>query len=190
MPDSAALLLVDLVNPFDFDGAEALLERAGPAFEAVADLARRARAAGAPVVYVNDNFTRWTESFDALVERCTADDAPGRAVVARVLPAEGDYHVLKPMHSGFYQTPLAHLLGELGVGRVVLAGVATDICVLATAMDARMRDLDLVVPRDACAAETDDAHDAALAYFRRVLHAETPLAADVAFGSEDGSDGE
>ena len=182
MPD--ALLLVDLVNPFDFDGAEALLDRAGPAVEAAADLARRAREAGAPVVYVNDNFARWTESFDGLLARCTGDDAPGRDVVARVLPAEGDYHVLKPMHSGFYQTPLTHLLGELGADRVVLAGVATDICVLATALDARMRGLDVVVPRDASAAETDAAHDDALAYLRRVAHAETPPAAEVAFETD------
>ena len=176
-----ALLLIDVIHPFAFDGAERLLEHAGPAADALADLAGRARAADVPVVYVNDHFSHWTESFDTLVERCVQPEAPGREVVERVCPVDGDYHVLKPEHSAFYQTPLDTLLAELGTTTLVLGGFATDICVLATALDASMRNFELVVPQDACAAETDDAHRSTLAYLRRVLHAETPPASAVAF---------
>ena len=184
----SALLLVDVVNPFAFEGAQALLEHARPAADVMAGLADRARQAGVPVVYVNDNFSHWTESFETLVERCVEPDAPGRAVVQRVRPAEGDYHVLKPKHSGFFETPLASLLSDLDVDTVVLVGFATDVCVLATAMDARMRDFRLVVPQDACAAETGTAHQAALVHLRRVLHAETPPASAVSFEPADDSD--
>ncbi|PAP76441.1 cysteine hydrolase family protein [Rubrivirga marina] len=180
-PDTA-LVLIDVINPFTFDGAEDLLAHAGPAVDAIADLARRAREAGVPVVYVNDHFGNWKESFDDLVERCATDDVPGREIAQRLRPVDGDYHVLKPKHSGFFQTPLESLLAELGARRLVLAGFATDICVLATAMEASMRDFDLVVPQDAGAAETAAAHEAALVHARRVLHAETPPASAVDFG--------
>lgn len=181
-PPDTALVLVDVVNPFTFDGAEDLLAHAGPAVDAIEDLAARARAAGVPVIYVNDHFGQWRESFDALVERCVSGAVPGREVVRRLRPAEGDYHVLKPKHSGFFQTPLESLLAALGARRLVVAGFATDICVLATAMEASMRDFGLVVPQDACAAETAHAHAATLAHLRRVLHAETPPASAVDFG--------
>lgn len=179
---TTALLLIDVINPFSFDGAEDLLVRAAPAAEAIEALAERARRVDVPVIYVNDHFGRWTESFDALVERCVASDAPGREIARRLRPADGDYHVLKPKHSGFFQTPLESLLTDLGARRLVLTGFATDICVLATALEASMRDFDIVVPQDACAAETDVAHEAALLHARRVLHAETPPAAAVDLG--------
>ena len=182
MPHSiTALLLVDVISPFDFDGADALLHHARAATPHIAELARRARQAGVPVVYANDNYTDWTGSFEHLVERCTAPDASGRDVVCALRPEPDDYYVLKPKHSAFFQSPLESLLKTLGVRRLVLAGFATDICVLATALDAHMRELELVAPQDATAAETEHAHDAALLHFRRVLHAETPPAAAVAF---------
>lgn len=179
-PDTA-VLLVDVVNAFDFEGADRLIEHARPAVEAIADLADRARAAGVPVVYANDNFEQWHETFDALVDRCTHPDAAGCDLVDKVRPHEGDYFVLKPKYSAFYETSLQTLLRHLGVRRLVLAGFAADICVLATAMDAAMRDYELVVPQDATASETTHAYEATLAHLRRVLGAETPPAAAVHF---------
>lgn len=176
-----ALLLVDVVSPFEFEGSEKLLPHAEAAAGPLAALADRARQSGVPVIYANDNFANWSEDFDALVERSTRADAPGREIVQRVRPGPDDYFVLKPKHSGFFQTPLESLLRQLGVRTLVIAGFATDICVLATAMDAAMRDVALVIPQDASAAETDHAHRAALAHFRRVLHAQTPPASAVDF---------
>ena len=72
-----------------------------------------------------------------------------------------DYFVLKPRHSAFFATPLELLLSHLGTRRLVLTGVATDLCVLATAVDARMRDLDVVVLKDATAARSIAQHVAA-----------------------------
>lgn len=180
-PPSTALLLVDVINAFDFEGADDLLAHALPAAEAIADLADRARGSGVPVIYANDNFGEWAENFDDLVERCMRPDAAGREFVQRVRPRDEDYFVLKPKYSAFYQTSLDTLLGHLGARTLVLAGLATDICVLATATDAAMREFSLVVPQDTAAAETEHAHRATLAHVRRVLHAETPPASAVDF---------
>ncbi len=182
-PDTCpvALVLVDVVNGFDFDDGERLLTHARPAAERIAGLRQRARAAGVPVVYVNDNVGRWRDDFSAVVRHHLRPDAPGRDVAERLRPAPDDYAVLKAKHSAFFQTALDPLLAHLGTRTLVLAGFASDVCVLATALDATMRDLHLVVPSDASAALDPAHHDAALAYLRRVADAQTPLAADVDF---------
>src|SRR4030095_9446020 len=53
---SVALLLVDVINEFAFPEAPALLQRALPMARALQRLKQRAKSAGVPVVYVNDNF--------------------------------------------------------------------------------------------------------------------------------------
>ena len=60
---------------------------------------------------------------------------------------------MKPQFSGFYTTNLPAILPRLGVRRLVLTGIAADICVLFTAADAHMREYDLWVPADAVGSE-------------------------------------
>jgi nicotinamidase-related amidase len=79
--------------------------------------------------------------------------APARDIVERLAPRAGDYFIIKPQFSGFYATNLQVLLPKLGVRRLILVGMAADICVLFTAADAHMRDYDLWIPADAVAGE-------------------------------------
>src|SRR4051812_7000625 len=75
-----ALLIIDMINAFEFDGARAMLPRALAAAEATAALKRRARAAGVPAVYVNDNFGRWRSDFRSTLAHCLREGAPGRQI--------------------------------------------------------------------------------------------------------------
>jgi nicotinamidase-related amidase len=157
----SALLLIDVINPFDFPGSERLLRQARPIVPRIAALKRRAAREGVPVIYVNDNFGDWHIGLHELADRCRR--SAGRPFVEPLLPAPGDYYVLKPRHSGFLSTSLDALLVSLEVSRVVVVGVATHICVLFTAMDAYMRGLEVVVPSDCVAAEERRATRDALA---------------------------
>lgn len=167
-----ALLLIDVINDFDFPEADQLLREAEPMSRALAALALRAREAAVPVVFVNDNFGRWRSDFKAQVAYCGGSTSRGREVVRRLLPEETDYFVLKPKHSGFYSTTLDVLLGDIGVQTLILTGVAGNICVLFTANDAYMRDFELVVPRDCVASNTRQINEYALEQMRTVLKAE------------------
>src|SRR4051812_49599304 len=117
-PDTSAVavLLVDVINPLDFPEADDLLKTALPVADRLAELKRRARQAGVPVVYANDNFGRWRSDLSAVVERCPA--GKGRPLAERLRPDVEDYVVLKPKHSAFYATALDTLLRYLGT-RVV-----------------------------------------------------------------------
>src|SRR3712207_523854 len=107
-PDSspAALLLVDVMNDLEFPGGEGLLEHALPMARAIADLRARARAAGVPCIYANDNFGRWRSDFREIVRHVREDGVRGKPVAELLRPDTEDYFVLKPRHSAFFGTSL------------------------------------------------------------------------------------
>jgi nicotinamidase-related amidase len=173
-PDQSrtALLLVDVINDFDFPEGKKLLRFAFPAARRIAALKKRLRSRGIPAIYVNDNFGRWQSDFKRQVERCMSDDSPGAAVTRLLIPGEEDYFVLKPKHSGFFSTSLDVVLSYLGARKLIITGFAADICVLFTANDAYMRDYELVIPRDCIAAESLAAHRYAVHQMKRFLRAD------------------
>jgi len=175
VPDQsgAALLLIDVVNDFEFEGGERLLPHALPVGKAIAELKRSAKRAGIPAVYVNDNFGKWRSDLNKIVSHCLEDKVRGKAFVEMVTPEEDDYFVLKPKHSGFYSTTLALLLEHLGARSLILAGIAGNNCVLFTANDAYMRDFKLFVPSDCVVSETQTENKYALDQMAKVLKADT-----------------
>src|SRR5207248_2360578 len=106
-------------------------------------LKKRAKAAGIPAIYVNDNFGIWQSDFRSVVRHCLEDGVCGAPIARLLAPEADDYFVLKPKHSGFYSTTLDILLDYLGVRALILTGIAANICVLFTANDAYMRDFRL-----------------------------------------------
>lgn len=174
VPDTSAvaLLLIDVINDLEFEGGEDLLEHALPVAGRIADLKRRAKGAGIPVIYVNDNFGRWKSDLSSLFEHCSAEGVRGKPVVDLLRPDEEDYFVLKPKHSGFYSTTLDVLLDYLKVQTLILTGMAGNICVLFTANDAYMRDFHLVIPSDCVASNEAEENRHALATMERLLKAD------------------
>jgi nicotinamidase-related amidase len=183
VPDqcSLALILIDVINDMEFESGEALLQNALPAAKKLAKLARRARDAGIPVIYVNDNFGKWRSDFRQQLGHVLEDGVRGAPIAKLLRPDEEDYFVLKAKHSGFYHTQLDLLIDYLQVRTIVLAGFQTDICVLFTASDAYMRDLEILVPSDCSAAGTVEHHERGLEHMSRVLHAKTVPSDEIDF---------
>lgn len=174
-PDKSevALLLIDVINSFDFPEGDELLQLAKPAGKNIAALKKRAKATGIPCVYVNDNFGKWQSDFKKLVARCTTDDAKGKDFVKLLVPDDDDYFVLKPKHSGFYSTTLDLLLTHLSAKNLILTGIAGNNCVLFTANDAYMRDFKVFVPEDCVVSNTEEENSYALKQMETVLKADT-----------------
>lgn len=170
-PKTTALLIIDVINDFQFEGSQDLLAWALPAAKCIRRLKQRMRKAGVPVIYVNDNFGHWQSDFRSQVERCRSLDSPGHAVVEMLLPDENDYFVLKPKHSAFYSTALEVLLDYLGTHTLILTGFAGDICVMYSANDAYMREYSLIIAADGVASESAKRNDLALAHMRTLLKA-------------------
>lgn len=168
-----ALLLIDVMNDLDFPGNEELIKHAATLGRNIAGLKRRCRRAGIPAIYVNDNWEKWRSDFGAVIAHCRMPESPGRPLVEQLVPEAEDYIVLKPKHSAFYATPLDTILGYLKVRAVILAGLTTAACVLLTAGEIYVRDLQLYVPSDCVAALHDRNQRKALHLMRESFHAVT-----------------
>ena len=174
-PDKApvALLLIDVINDLAFAGGKTLLKHALPMAKRLAALKRHAAQCGIPRIYVNDNFGRWQSDFPHVLRHCLGAASCGKPLATLLRPADDDYFVLKPKHSGFYSTTLDLLLQALGVHTLILTGIAGNICVLFTANDAYMREYALVIPADCVASKTTRENQHALHLMQTVLKADT-----------------
>ena len=168
-----ALLLIDVINDLEFAEADQMLPDARKMAKNVRRLKQRARKAGVPVIYVNDNFGRWQSDFRRTVEHCSSKKVRGHEVAHILKPAKDDYFVLKPKHSGFFSTTLETLLRYLGSKTLIMTGIAGNFCVLFTANDAYMRDYELLIPEDCCVSNTPRENEEALGLMRKFLKADT-----------------
>jgi len=115
-------------------------------------------------------------AFNNQVEHCLADGMRGQSLVELLRPEPDDYFVLKPKHSGFYSTSLDIYLQ---VQTVIITGIAGNICVLFTANDAYLRDLQILVPADCVASNTREENDIALEQMAKVLKADIRMSAAI-----------
>lgn len=173
----AALLLIDVINDFDFEEGEELLRLARPVGKNIAELKKRTKEVGIPSIYVNDNFGKWQSDFKKIVAHCSSDEARGKDFVRLLRPDDEDYFVLKPKHSGFYSTTLDLLITHLTAKNLILTGIAGNNCVLFTANDAYMRDFKIFVPSDCVVSNTEEENEHALKQMETVLKADTTIGA-------------
>lgn len=159
----AALLVVDMLNPYDHDDADALADHVAATIEPLADLVGRARedpGGAVDLVYVNDNHGDFAATREDLVTRALQGRRP--ELVEPLVPPPDVAFIQKVRHSVFYGTALDHLLRERELGTVILTGQVTEQCILYSALDAYIRHFKVVVPPDAVAAIHPDLHEAAL----------------------------
>jgi nicotinamidase-related amidase len=174
------LLLIDVINDLVFDGSEVLVALAESMAAPLARLNRRATIAGVPTICINA-FGQWRSDFRRTVAHCTARSSPGHRVSRRLRPTARDYFVLKPKHSGFFDTTLDALLEALRIKRVILTGIAGNICVLFTANDAYMREYKIFAPADCIVSNTAADNDYALRQTGTVLKGNTAVSTRLRF---------
>jgi ureidoacrylate peracid hydrolase len=148
----------------------------------VAQLAERARDAGVLVVYVQNTVDPAGRMRTALQRRkrvrlagtpgYVVDGTWGHEFAAPLAPTDGDVHIRKYASSAFVGTPLDQTLRAAGIDMVVVTGVVTWGCVLATAHGAAALGYIPVIVSDCVSGEDPYLHDAALAMMRRSFGAE------------------
>jgi nicotinamidase-related amidase len=177
MPDTA-LIVIDMLNAYDHDDAEPLVESVRTQLPQIVDLRDRATERDdVLLVYVNDNYDAWDAGREALVERALSGEH--RELVEPIAPTNPVPFLPKGRHSIFYETALAHLLSVEDVERVVLTGQVTEQCILYSALDAYLRGYEVVVPPDAVAHIHDDLAQAALRMMAVNMHADLTKAGEV-----------
>jgi nicotinamidase-related amidase len=176
-----ALLLIDVINPLEFPEAPQVQRFVPGMTRVLRRLKARARKLGVPTIYVNDNFGRWRSDLRQQVQYCQDRKSRGAELAVALQPENEDYFVLKPKHSGFFGTALETLLRSLEASSLILTGIAATSCILATAIDAHMRNYRLFVPRDGTISNTAAETRAALKLMKDYLRADIHPAAKITF---------
>jgi nicotinamidase-related amidase len=164
-----AFVLVDVVQTFEHQDGERLLESFRSRHDGFVRALERARADGVPVIYANDNFGIWDGDAPRLVRE--ALDGRGGELVEALAPQRGETFVVKPRYSAFDHTPLELILRELEVERLLLGGMSTEGCVAQTTIGARELGFKVTVLGNACATTDEAVERLAFDYLERVAGA-------------------
>lgn len=154
-----ALIPIDVQQGFDYPGWPS---RNNPAMEANGQRLLAAwRAAGLPLIHVRHDSIHANSSLHPA--------HPGNAFRPGFEPRDGEPVVSKSVNAALIGTDLDLRLRRLGVTRLVLFGISTDMCVSTTARVAANMGYEVIVVGDACACfelggiAADDIHRAHLA---------------------------
>ncbi len=177
VPTKTAHLIVDMQNHFVAPDGLARVEKAAGIVDNINRLAAVVRARGGLNVWIRvtltqDGFNAWrsyTQRFVPAEKRDAVRAAlmPGSAGHA-FWPAldirDEDLISDKSRFSAFIQgaSSLEDELRGRGIDTVLITGTLTNVCCESTARDAAMRDFQVIMVEDACAARTDEDHLAGL----------------------------
>lgn len=172
-----AVLVIDMLN--DFLYGKLRCERGERIIAPLKELLANARAAGVPVVYSGD--AHLPNDFELRVwgEHAMLG-TEGAQVIPELAPQPGDYQVDKRTYSAFFETGLDSLLRSLGVDRVLITGLHTNICDRHTTADAFFRGYQPVIVSDCVEAFDEQAHRDGLDYLKTVYGAEIRPSAEIA----------
>jgi nicotinamidase-related amidase len=170
-----ATIVIDMLNPYDHEDADALAEQARTRIEPLQELIQATRESDAELVYVNDNFGEFASTWKDLVDQALNGRHP--ELVDPIKPPEGVPFVQKVRHSAFYSSALEYLLRANEIDTLILAGQVTEQCILYSALDAYVRHFNVRIPTDAVVPIDTELGDAALQMMERNMGAELVPAA-------------
>lgn len=169
---NTAVLFIDVINDFDFDGGDDLYRHTKDILPNLVKLKKFAKENYLPTIYINDHYGLWQADFHKIMNYCS--NKKSSEIIKALQPdEENDYFLIKPQHSAFFQTPLQSLLTELNISHLIMAGIAGDICILFTAKDAYMYQFDIHVPSNCMVSELKESNDYALYLINSVMKANT-----------------
>jgi nicotinamidase/pyrazinamidase len=169
-PDGA-LLVIDMLNDFIKKGGSLMVPGAERIVPKVREVLGEARRAAVPVIYIADAHLPDDSEFEVWPSHALQDEWGGE-VIDELAPLKGDFMIRKRRYSAFFATDLDLLLRERGILHLYLAGVLTNICIYATALDASMRGYGVSVFRDGVASLSEETDRFIFSQLTEVLRAE------------------
>ncbi len=121
----------------------------------------KARERGIPIIFACDSFLENDFIFKGKKPYCIRG-TEGAEVIGELKPVAKGEVLLKRRFSAFFKTDLDQTLRLLGVDTVVIAGINTQVCVYATAMDSVCHDFYAIVLEDCTASGEREVHQKAI----------------------------
>lgn len=166
--EKPALLIIDMVkDTFDERHNFAITTNARKIIAPINEIIGVFRKEGWPIVFPTDAFHEEDFFFKGKMKPHSIAGTPGAEVTDELDREEEDYWLPKPRFSAFFKTGLEEWLKERGVTLCAVAGIATNVCVLTTLLDALCFDFKAVLLEDCTAAVSVDIHKKVLDIYRK-----------------------
>jgi len=163
---NVAVIVIDMQNDFIVDDAPIKCPGGSEIIPSIAKLLSACHRNKIPVIYTQEAHRAEKVDFGLELqgdepEHCL-EGSKGIEIISDLAMQPGDFLIVKRRYSSFFATDLDLLLRGLDVDLLVITGVATDVCVRATAQDAQQLNYRVIVPRDCAAGTNEERHLAAL----------------------------
>ena len=168
---SNVVLVVDMLKGFLEPGHNLYHAESRRIIPNVERLISQEKAAGSDILFLADNHDPDDLEFEVFPVHCVVGTEE-----TEVIPELAEYVsdailVPKKRYSGFFNTDLADRLARLAPEKLLVCGVATNVCVMHTVSDARNRDYAVEVYSDCVSGPDSEGHRWALSHCQRVLGA-------------------
>ncbi len=170
VPEESALIVEDMQKDFCYgDGALFIGDSVEAIIPRISGLIERAIRKKVHLIFAQDWHSPDDEEFEIWGPHCVRE-TPGAEIIDELSPFLKEAYVIrKQKYSDFFGTGLDAYLKENRIKTLILVGVATNICVLHTAIDASLRGYKLIVPEDCVAALSDYEHVYGLHHIKNIL---------------------
>ena len=165
------VLVVDMLKGFLEPGHNLYHEESRRIIPHSLELVQREKAAGSEILFLADNHDPDDLEFNIFPVNCVIGTEETEVIPELTEYVTGTNLVPKKRYSGFFNTDLASRLVQLAPEKLMVCGVATNVCVMHTISDARNRDYAVEVYSDCVSGPDPDAHRWALSHCQRVLGA-------------------
>ena len=120
-----------------------------------------------PVIFATDAFSEKDFIFKSRMHPHAIKGTKGAEVISDLNMQKQDLWLPKPKFSAFFNTNITQYLKKRDITLCAVAGIATNVCVLTTVMDALCNDFKAVLLEDCSAAFSRKIHEMTLDIYRK-----------------------
>ena len=169
-PVETAVLVVDMQKDFCYeDGALFVGDAVRRIIPNIKALLEDARRKGLPLIFTQDWHSPEDDEFAVWGRHCVEYTRGAELIDELAEVGERAFVVRKTKYTAFFETELEAHLREKGIKKLIIVGVATNICVLHTTIDASLRGFEIIIPEDCVAALSDYEQEYSLYHIKNVL---------------------
>jgi len=169
-PVETAVLVVDMQKDFCYeDGALFVGDAVRRIIPNIKALLEDARIKGLPLIFTQDWHSPEDDEFAVWGRHCVEYTRGAELIDELAEVEERAFVVRKTRYTAFFETELEAHLRKKGIKKLIIVGVATNICVLHTAIDASLRGFEIIIPEDCVAALSDYGQEYSLYHIKNVL---------------------
>ncbi len=166
--DKTALVIIDMLKDYFVETNNySITPLARAIIKPINQLIAGFRQHNLPVIFSTDSFNADDFIFKSRMHPHALAGTEGAEIVADLDRQADDLWLPKPRFSAFFNTGFEKILRQQQITQIAVVGIATNFCVLTTAMDALCHNFKAIIVDDCTTAFSQEIHEQCLNTYRR-----------------------